>query len=99
MNDMPWIRSYPDGVRWDIEIAAGPVQKILGDAVAKWPDRPAIDFMGKRITYAELGRLTDRVAKGLQLLGVKPGVHVGLYLANTPHNIICRVYTSPCPRD
>ena len=88
MNDMPWIRSYPDGVRWDIEIAAGPVQKILGDAVAKWPDRPAIDFMGKRISYAELGRLTDRVAKGLQLLGVKPGVHVGLYLPNTPHYII-----------
>ncbi|MCP1846461.1 MULTISPECIES: long-chain-fatty-acid--CoA ligase [Bradyrhizobium] len=88
MNDMPWIRSYPDGVRWDVEIAPGPVQKILGDAVAKWPDRPAIDFMGKRITYAELGRLTDRVAKGLQLLGVKPGVHVGLYLPNTPHYII-----------
>ncbi len=88
MNDMPWIRSYPDGVRWDIEIAPGPVQKILGDAVAKWPERPAIDFMGKRISYAELGRLTDRVAKGLQLLGVKPGVHVGLYLPNTPHYII-----------
>ncbi|MCC8961403.1 long-chain fatty acid--CoA ligase [Bradyrhizobium sp. Pear76] len=88
MNDMPWIRSYPDGVRWDIDIAPGPVQRILDEAVAKWPMRPAIDFMGKRITYGELGRLTDRVAKGLQLLGVKPGVHVGLYLPNTPHYII-----------
>ncbi|NEU98656.1 AMP-binding protein, partial [Bradyrhizobium uaiense] len=88
MNDMPWIRSYPDGVRWDIDIATGPVQRILDEAVAKWPMRPAIDFMGKQITYGELGRLTDRVAKGLQLLGVKPGVHVGLYLPNTPHYII-----------
>jgi long-chain acyl-CoA synthetase len=88
MNDMPWIRSYPDGVRWDTEIATGPVQKILADAVANWPTRPAIEFMGKRITYGELGRLTDRVAKGLQQLGVKPGVHVGLYLPNTPHYII-----------
>lgn len=88
MNDMPWIRSYPDGVHWDIEIASGPVQGILEEAVAKWPMRPAIDFMGKRISYAELGRLTDRVAKGLQLLGVKPGIHVGLYLPNTPHYII-----------
>ncbi|TWB94911.1 long-chain acyl-CoA synthetase [Bradyrhizobium macuxiense] len=88
MNDMPWIRSYPDGVHWDIKIAPGPVQGILDEAVAKWPMRPAIDFLGKRISYAELGRLTDRVAKGLQLLGVKPGVHVGLYLPNTPHYII-----------
>ncbi|MGN1290322.1 MAG: long-chain fatty acid--CoA ligase [Bradyrhizobium sp.] len=88
MNDMPWIRSYPDGVHWDIEIAPGPVQGILDEAVTKWPMRPAIDFMGKRISYTELGRLTDRVAKGLQLLGVKPGVHVGLYLPNTPHYII-----------
>ena len=36
----------------------------------------------------ELGALTDRVAKGLQQLGVKPGVHVGLFLPNTPHYVI-----------
>jgi long-chain acyl-CoA synthetase len=88
MNDMPWINSYPAGVRWDIEITPRPVQRILDDSVAKWPDRPAIDFMGSRLSYRELGRLTDRAARGLQQLGVKPGVHVGLYLPNTPHYII-----------
>jgi long-chain acyl-CoA synthetase len=88
MNDKPWINSYPPGVRWDAEIVPGPVQNILDDAVAKWPDRPAIDFMGKRITYRDLGDLANRAARGLQQLGVKPGVHVGLYLPNTPHYII-----------
>ncbi|MTV18934.1 MULTISPECIES: long-chain fatty acid--CoA ligase [Bradyrhizobium] len=88
MNDMPWTRSYPDGVLWDIEIAPEPVQSLLDETIVKWPTRPAIDFMGKRLTYGELGQLTNRVAKGLQLLGVKPGVHVGLYLPNTPHYII-----------
>jgi hypothetical protein len=34
MSDMPWINSYPAGVRWDREITPGPVQKILDDAVA-----------------------------------------------------------------
>ncbi|MBS0317805.1 MAG: long-chain fatty acid--CoA ligase, partial [Proteobacteria bacterium] len=48
-------------------------------------DRPAVEFMGRRLNYRELGALTDRVAKGLQQLGVKPGVHVGLFLPNTPH--------------
>jgi long-chain acyl-CoA synthetase len=88
MNDKPWINSYPPGVRWDAEIVPGPVQGILDDAVAKWPDRPAIDFMGKRIAYRDLGDLVNRAAKGLQQLGVKPGVHVGLYLPNSPHYAI-----------
>lgn len=88
MNDMPWIRSYPAGVRWDGDIAPVTVQSILEDSVAKWPDRPAVEFMGKRLSYRELGSLTDRMARGLQELGVKPGVHVGLFLPNTPHYMI-----------
>jgi long-chain acyl-CoA synthetase len=88
MNDMPWIKSYPAGVRWNIDIVPGPVQKILEDTVAKYPDRPAIDFMGKHLTYRELGDRVNRAARGLQKLGVKPGVHVGLFLPNTPHYII-----------
>jgi long-chain acyl-CoA synthetase len=88
MNDKPWINSYPSGVLWDAEIVPGPVQKILDDSVAKWPDRPAIEFMGKPITYRDLGNLANRAARGLQQLGVKPGIHVGLYLPNSPHYII-----------
>jgi long-chain acyl-CoA synthetase len=88
MNDMPWIKSYPAGVRWDIDISPGPVQKILEDTVSKYPDRPAIDFMGKRISYRVLDDLVNRAACGLQKLGVRPGVHVGLFLPNSPHYII-----------
>src|SRR5678816_2432434 len=84
----PWIKSYPEGVRWDIEIVPTAVQTVLDDSAAKWGERPALEFMGKRITYAELKTLTDRAAKGLQRLGVGPGVHVGLYLPNTPHYVI-----------
>lgn len=88
MNDMPWIKSYPAGVRWDAEIVPMPVAKLLDDTVAKWPDRPAVEFMGKRLSYRELGDQVNRFARGLQNLGVKPGVHVGLFLHNTPHYII-----------
>ena len=88
MDEMPWIKSYPDGVRWDIDIAPVAVQQILDDAAAKWPDKPALQFMGRRISYRELQALVNRAAKGLQQLGVGPGVHVGLYLPNTPHYVI-----------
>ena len=64
------------------------VQQILDDTATKWPGRPALDFMGKQITYRELLDLVNRMAKGLQQLGVGPGTHVGLYLPNTPHYVI-----------
>ena len=41
--------------------------------------------MGRTLTYRELGGLVNRAAKGFQQIGVGPGVHVGLYLPNTPH--------------
>lgn len=88
MSEHPWIKSYPAGVSWDVAIKQQPVQSILDEAVAKWGDRPALDFMGRRISYAELGGLVAKAAKGFQDLGVGPGVHVGLYLPNTPHQVI-----------
>lgn len=63
MNNMPWINSYPAGVRWDADITPAPLQTILDNTVAKWPDRPAIDFMGKRLSYRE--PITSSKAGGL----------------------------------
>ena len=88
MSDQPWVKSYPAGVRWDAPIETGAVQGILEQAAAAWPDRTALDFMGTRTNYRDLNRLADNFAAGLQRLGVQPGVHVGIYLPNTPHYFI-----------
>lgn len=88
MTQFPWIKSYPPGVHWDAELPVMPVPQLLDEAARKWADLPALEFMGKRITYRELQALVNRAAKGFQQLGVKPGVHVGLYLPNTPHYVI-----------
>ena len=42
-----------------------------------------------RSRFRELHDLAARAAKGLQALGVGPGVHVGLHLPNTPHYVVC----------
>src|SRR6202165_651489 len=88
MADTPWTRSYPAGVRWDAPIPTLPVHAILDEAVQRWPDNPALYFMVRGFSYRELGELADLAARGFQLLGVKPGVHVGLFLPNTPHYVI-----------
>ncbi|MGO4715837.1 long-chain-fatty-acid--CoA ligase [Bradyrhizobium sp. 2TAF24] len=87
-GSQPWSKSYPPGVRWNAEISVMPVQQILEDAAAQWPDQAAVDFMGRRISYRELDDLASRAANGFQALGVGPGIHVGLYLPNTPHYLI-----------
>ena len=85
MDDKPWIKSYPSGVRWDLSIEPMPVQQIIEDAATTWPDNPALRFSGRQISYRELDALSSQAAEGLQQLGVKPGVHVGLFLVNSPH--------------
>jgi long-chain acyl-CoA synthetase len=61
---------------------------IIDKAVAHWPDRVAIDYFGRLWTYAELGALIDRAARGLQDQGLKPGDRFGLCLGNSPYNVV-----------
>jgi long-chain acyl-CoA synthetase len=84
-----WEKSYPSAVRWDTPLPpAVPLESLLESAATKWPDRTAIDFYDRTFTFQELHDLATRAAKGLQALGVGPGVHVGLHLPNTPHFVI-----------
>ncbi|CAN5920750.1 long-chain fatty acid--CoA ligase [soil metagenome] len=86
--DHPWTHQYAPGSRWSAPLPTMPVPKMLSDAAGRWPARPALRFEGRTFDYAEMDALTDRMAHGLQRLGVRPGMHVGLYLPNTPHYFI-----------
>src|SRR3954447_9062383 len=87
--EYPWERSYPPDIDWRAEIPAAPLYRLMDDAVARFADRPCIDFMDKRYTYAQIGALVDRAARGFQALGVRKGSKVGLFLPNTPYFVIC----------
>ena len=85
-----WEKSYPSGVHWDCPLPpAVPLESLLETAATTWPDRIAVDFYDRTFTYRELHDLAAKAAKGLQAIGVGPGVHVGLHLPNTPHFVIC----------
>jgi len=80
----PWEASYPDGVRWDMPIATGTLPALLDRAIKSFAGRPALEFRGRRMTYAELGAKVDRLARGLMALGLLPGDAVALLLTNSP---------------
>ena len=85
----PWEKSYPPGIDWRFEATPRPVFSILDAAVASYPDRPCLEFLGKGYSYREVGDLVARACKGFQDLGVAKGVRVGLFLPNTPYFVIC----------
>ncbi|MDP9139136.1 MAG: alpha/beta fold hydrolase, partial [Pseudomonadota bacterium] len=85
----PWEKSYPAGLRWDAAIAPRSLPSVLEAAVVEFADRPCLSFRGKRYSYREVGRLVDRAARGLQSLGVRRGIKVGLMLPNCPYAVIC----------
>ena len=87
--DPPWLLHYPEDVDWHARFTARPFHCLLDEAVARYADRPLVDFLDRRMTYQQVDDLADKAAKGLQALGVKKGVKVGLFLPNCPYSVVC----------
>ncbi len=76
---------YPTGIKWDIDIPHVDLLRIIDEAIIKYDDRPAIDFLGQKTSYHDLGVQISHAAKGLQEMGVGPGSKVGMFMPNTPY--------------
>jgi acyl-CoA synthetase (AMP-forming)/AMP-acid ligase II len=57
---------------------------LLVRGAERHPDRDAIVFPDTRLSYAELDRRAVDLARALAGLGVEPGDHVGIVMANCP---------------
>lgn len=86
--ERPLLQAYPEGIDWEAEFTPSLVGTLLDRAVQAYGNRSCTYFMGRRLSFAEIGALSDRAAKGLRALGVGPGVKVGLLLPNTPTFVI-----------
>ncbi|SFV39092.1 long-chain acyl-CoA synthetase [Hyphomicrobium facile] len=83
-----WVDHYPRGVDWHMPIPKRTVPELLERAANQFPGKPAISFLGRTTSYSMLASEVDRVAAGLQSIGVKRGTKVGLLLPNTPTFIV-----------
>jgi long-chain acyl-CoA synthetase len=71
-----------------VAVPIRPIFEYLNDSARNFPNHNAIEFLGRRWRYGDLGRLVDRAARGLQDMGVGKGVKVGLCLPNSPYSVI-----------
>jgi len=94
--ERPYLKAYPKDVRWELDFPAVPVYQMLFDQSQAHPERTALIFMGKRISYRELVELVDRFGAALQRrYGIRKGDRVGIILPNSPQNVIA---TFACQR-
>lgn len=83
-----WHKSYAAGVPRDVEFEKITMPEVLTRTAQRFPNRTALIFMGKKITYRELEALVNRFAKALTELGVKAGDKVAMLLPNMPQLVI-----------
>lgn len=60
-----------------------PLDSLLSEASAKWPERTAVVDPTVRYSFAELDALADRVGAGLTAQGIRPGDRVLVQLPNS----------------
>jgi amino acid adenylation domain-containing protein len=64
------------------------LHQLLSESAACLPDKEAVRFQGQALTYDQLERATNRVARALQAAGVRRGDRVGIYLSKSPASVI-----------
>ncbi len=84
----PWLNMWPVDVPVNIKYPAGGIHEILQETAKKFPEKTAIIFSEKEITYAELDLCSNGFAHSLIELGVGKGDKVAIYLPNVPEFII-----------
>ena len=88
MEDKLWHKSYAPGVPKYLDYERTTISEALTRSAKNFPNHTALNYMGKKITYAELDRLVNSFARALQDLGVQEGDKVGVCLPNIPQVII-----------
>ncbi|TFB24975.1 long-chain-fatty-acid--CoA ligase [Filobacillus milosensis] len=84
----PWFKHYPEEVPKTIEYDNRPLHDVLEDTATNYPDKVAIHFLGKELTYQEVYDSAKKFASYLQDLGLEKGDRVAIMLPNTPQSVI-----------
>jgi long-chain acyl-CoA synthetase len=85
-----WMKYWPEDVPKEVVFSEGkiPVFEYLRIHAKRTPDKKAIIYYGREISYRELDESSDRFANYLLDLGLVKGDRIGLFLGNSPQYAI-----------
>ena len=82
--EKPWLKHYDAHVPRNLNYSNKTYAELVREATTDIPLRTAVYYMGRGITYHELDKFSNRMARFLKKCGLKPGDTVGVNLPNIP---------------
>ncbi|GGC93308.1 long-chain-fatty-acid--CoA ligase [Thalassobacillus devorans] len=86
--ERPWHRHYPEEIPATLEYDKKALPLYLNEATERYPEKKALHFMGKELTYQEVFEETKKFAAYLQNLGLEKGDRIAIMLPNSPQSVI-----------
>ena len=83
-----WTAAYASGVRRHLQYPEGSLVDEFDAFTATYAGNAALDFFGRRTSYAELADQVRTVAGNLHTLGVGPGTTVALLMPTCPQHVV-----------
>jgi long-chain acyl-CoA synthetase len=83
-----WRTRYVHPGQWDVTYSPMTLTAMFDASVAQHGAAVLTDFLGSRLTYAQVGARVDRFAATLAGWGLAKGDRVGLYLPNVPDYLV-----------
>jgi long-chain acyl-CoA synthetase len=87
--DKIWKRHWPEGIDDStIRLPTEPLSLLLKQQAKRVPDKAALIFYGREVTFAELDSATDRLAGWFRRRGIASGDRVAIFMENCPQFVI-----------
>ena len=87
MDRHPWLEHYDEGVPHHLPTPA-PLPDMLREVAQRYPNRPALEFLGTQLSYGRLWNEIERFAHALLASGLEPKDRVAVMLPNSPQFVI-----------
>ncbi|GGI10361.1 long-chain-fatty-acid--CoA ligase [Gottfriedia solisilvae] len=84
----PWVSQYPEQIPTTLESDFELLPIYLKKTATEYPNKKALNFLGKEMTFKEIYVQSLRFANYLRNLGIKKGDRVAIMLPNSPQAVI-----------
>lgn len=88
LKTRPWLAKYPDDLSKSLDYGDRPLHDYLKESAGKYPNKIAIHFLGKTISFKSLYTQAIKFANQLKKMGLSKGDRVAVMLPNSPQSVI-----------
>lgn len=90
-DDRPWLKSYDEGVEPEVRIPSLSLVDLFEEVLRRYPQNPAVHFLGVTPNYKTFMGYANRIANALQQESCQVRDVVAIQLPNLPQYLIAQV--------